>query len=112
MRWESPGRAPFTFDADGGFGTGRGEHLGERLRAVGASPSQDAAPDQIGLPAAVRRWFADGRIIIEVASATTVGGVARDVVVVDSPCDPAALAADLTRAGRRRITPRPYARAV
>ena len=57
----------------------------------GRSVVRVTAPDRIGLLSTVCRWFADNDISVEAASISTVDGVAKDVFLVDGPCDVDAL---------------------
>ena len=52
--------------------------------------------DDVGLLAAICRWFADQGVSIEAAGIDTVDGVASDVFLVDGECDTGALALHLS----------------
>ena len=111
-----------TVRGDGGLDERRWEAIGARLRAAesgGAVPEpfrpsgrvdvtvtgggdgrtvvRVTAPDRVGLLAAVCRWFADRGVSVEAASVGTVDGVAKDVFLVDGPCDVDALVRHLSR---------------
>ncbi len=122
--WPERGQAlhALTVRSDGGLDAARWEGIGARLRDAGRGdgvpdpyrPSgrvdvtvtgsgdghsvvRVTAPDRVGLLAAVCRWFADREVSVEAASVATVDGIAKDVFLVDGPCDVDALVRHLSQ---------------
>lgn len=125
----------FTVRADHRLDAARWRAIGERLRVVasggsaptpfvatgrasvtvtgagaGGSVVRVTARDRIGLLAAVCHWFAAAGISVQAANVETIDGVAKDVFIVDGPCDVDELVRHLSR--KRSCPLRPLAHAV